>query len=306
MLDDSLANSLEYPLAESFETYKERIGNNSIRFVGVEHQKQNAVEVMREYLCSLCSDWVTEYFPGYFSLEMGGHALPACELLFFSKQEDFTDLACDGLEPSFLQMLNLHSPRETWVSKELANLYLQLAERKSRAPGRAILFGNVDQALNDQNLGMYGNDTREQKVVHWLHILGRTLGTWVLRLIAQDFVAEMGKTRDAYGSVNISTNPLNTEKLRELDERLLEFQRNAIPFAHDIDDYCERVGWFMHNVSEFEPTRKWGDYEPKLFGDMRRGLYSSATTLKQLNNKYEPSHYRQGILFPPSQTKNLL
>lgn len=102
----------------------------------------------------------------------------------------------------------------------------------------------------------------------------------MLSLIAQDFVAEMGKTRDAYGSVNISTNPHNTEKLRELDERLLEFQRNAIPFAHDIDDYCERVGWFMHNVSEFEPTRKWGDYEPKLFGDMRRGLSSSATHIK--------------------------
>jgi len=280
MLDDSLANSLEPPLTESFETYKERIGNHSIRFVGVEHQKQNAVEVMREYLCSLCSDWVTEYFPGYFSSDMGGHALPTCELLFFSKQEDFTDSACDGVEPSFLQMLNLHSPRDTWISKELANLYLQLAERKSRAPGRAILFGNVDQALNDQHLEMYGNDTREQKVVHWLHILDRTLGTWVLSLIAQDFVAEMGKTRDAYGSVNISTNSLNTEKLRELDKRLLEFQRNAIPFAHDIDDYCERVGWFMRNIYEFESTRKWGDYEPKLFGDMRRGLSSSATHIK--------------------------
>src|SRR3989338_2125508 len=280
MLDDSLANSLEQPLAESFETYKEPIGKNTIRFVCVEHQKQNAVDVMREYLYSLCSDWVTEYFPGYFSSEMGGHALPACELLFFSKQVDFTDSALDGLEPSFLQMLNLHAARDTWASKELANLYLQLAERRSHTPGRAILFGNVDQVLNDQSLDMYGNDTREQKVVHRLHDLDRTLSTWVLSLIAQDFVAEMGKTRDAYGSLNISTNSFNTEKLRELDRRLLEFQKNAIPFAHDITDYCERTGWFMHNVSEFEPTRKWGDYEPKLFGDMRQGLTSSATHIK--------------------------
>lgn len=280
MLDDSLANSLEQPLAESFKTFKEPIGENSVRFVGVEHQKQNAVEVMREYLCSLCSDWVTEYFPGYFSSETGGHALPACELLLFSKQEDFSDLAYSHSEPNFLQMLNLRASRDTWASKELANFYLKLAERRSHTPGRAILFGNVNQVLNDQNLDMYGNDTREQKVVHRLHDLDRTLSTWVLSLIAQDFVAEMGKTRDAYGSLNISTNSFNTEKLRELDRRLLEFQRNAIPFAHDIADYCERVGWFMHNVSEFEPTRKWGDYEPKLFGDMRQGLTSSATHIK--------------------------
>lgn len=282
MLDDSLVNSLEQPLAESFKTYKEPIEKNITRFVGVDQQKQEAVEVMREYLYSICTDWVAKYFPGYFSsaIGCGRTALPACELLLFSKQEDFADLAYSHSEPSFLQMLNLHAARETWASKELANLYLQLAERRSHTPGRAILFGNVNQVLNDQNLDMYGNDTREQKVVHRLHDLDRTLSTWVLSLIAQDYVAEMGKTRDAYGSLNISTNSFNTEKLRELDRRLLEFQRNAIPFAHDIADYCERVGWFMHNVSEFEPTRKWGDYEPKLFGDMRHGLSSSATHIK--------------------------
>ncbi len=280
ILADSLANSLEQPLAESFKTYKEPIGKNSVRFVEVEHQKQEAVEVMREYLYSLCSNWITEYFPGYFSSDIGGHALPVCGLLFFSKQEDFTDSVRDGLEPSFLQMLNLHVARDTWTSKELANLYLQFAERRGHAPGRAILFGNVNQALNDQNLDMYGSDTREQKVVHRLHDLDRTLGTWVLGLIAQDFVAEMGKTRDAYGSLSISSNSINSEKLRELDRKLLEFQRNAIPFSHDITAYCERAVWFMHNVYEFQPTQKWGDYESNLFGDMRQQLSSSATHIE--------------------------
>lgn len=277
MLEDNLANSLEQPLAESFNTYKEPIGKSSVRFVGVEHQKQNAVELMREYLCSLCSDWLTEYFPGYFSSDLGGHEHPTCELILFSKHEDFSNLAYSHSDPNFLQMLNLHASRDIWASTELSNLYLQFLERKNQAPGRAVLFGNVNQVLNDQNLDMYGSDSREQKVVHRLQDLDHTLGTWVLGLIAQDFVAEMGETRDAYGSLNISTNSLNTEKLRELDRRLLEFQRNAIPFAHDITTYCERVGWFMHNVYEYQPIQKWGEYEPKLFGDMRQGLSSSAT-----------------------------
>jgi hypothetical protein len=277
MLDDSLANSLEQPLAESFNTYREPIGKNSIRFVGVEHQKQNAVDLMREYLCSLCSDWVTEYFPGYFSSDMGGHKLPTCELILFSKHKDFSDLTYSHSQPNFLQMLNLHAPSNTWTNAELSNLYLQFAERKNQGPGRAVLFGNVNQILHDENLDMYGNDTREQKVVHRLQDLDHSLGTWVLGLIAQDFVAEMGVTRDAYGSLNISTNSLNTEKLRELDRRLLEFQRNAIPFAYDITAYCEHVGWFMHNVYEFHPIQKWGEFEQKLFGDMRQGLSSSAT-----------------------------
>lgn len=277
MLDDGLANSLEQPLAESFNTYEEPIGKTSVRFVDVAHQKQNAVELMREYLCSLCSDWVTEYFPGYFSSDMGGHELPTCELILFSKHEDFGNLAYSHSEPNFLQMLNLHTPRDTWSSTDLSNLYLQLAERKNQSPCRVVLFGNVNQVLHEENLDMYGSDTRERKIVHRLQDLDRTLGTWVLGLMAQDFVAEMGKTRDAYGSLNISTNTLNTEKLRELDKRLLEFQRNAIPFAHDITAYCEHVGWFMHNVYEFQPTQKWEDYEPKLFSDMRQQLSLSAT-----------------------------
>ena len=98
MLDDSLANSLEQPLAETYKTYRAPIREKSYRIVGVDHQKQQAVETMRAYLCSICTEWVIEYFPGYFSSDLGGHAVPTCELLLFSKHEDFTDLRL-GVDP---------------------------------------------------------------------------------------------------------------------------------------------------------------------------------------------------------------
>jgi len=278
LLNDDLARSAEVALRETFATYMEPLRGGARRIVTVEQQKAQRVELERESLCAICAKWVVEYFPGHFHSEIGGNAPPTCELMLFTRQEDFA-VRGRATEPNFLQVLSLeHTPRN-WASDELPGLYLQFRERLAQSATRAVLFGNVNLALSGIDLRGYG-ETKEEQIVHWCNYLDSSFGAWVLRLIAQDFIAEIGKSRDSYGSVDLSAKIERTQHVRELDQRFLHVQRNAVPFAHDVAIYCESEARFMHEVYEFRPTIDLG-FEQRLFGDMRLWLKQAAAHIQQ-------------------------
>jgi len=278
LLEDDLANSLEQPLREVFATYSQPIGSGITRIVTVDQQKEQAVELSREALRTICAEWVAEYFPGHFRSELGGKSAPTCELITFAKQGDF-NIQRSGAEPHFLQMLSLERTPDIWVSDDLPGLLLQVRRRAAQSPGRAVLFGNADLALAGKDLGAYGA-TKEEQLTRWCHDLDWTLGAWALSQVAQDFIAEIGKTRDAYGSVDLSSASSGAANIWELERGFLHLQRNAIPFAHDLAVYCESEGRFMHEVYEFRPTFHLG-FERKLFGDMRVWLKEAAAHIQE-------------------------
>lgn len=281
LLDEDLARSFEQPLSETFKTYKKPISETTISYITVADQKQEAVEVMRAYLHSHCTGWMSKYFPGYFSSELGGQLIPSCELILFSECDNFFGQRKSVLDPDYLQMLGLHKTHEMWKCDQIPNLFLLLTERiYQTTSGRMILFGNKNRILEGSDLQAYGN-RKESQIVNWLSDFDCTIGTWVLGLIAEDFVAEMGRTRDTYGSLALADDSPNMKIIRKLDKRLLEFQRNAIPYSHDLASYSKHYGVFLHNVYEFQPVQNWRGNIINLFANTRERLSVSAIQIKE-------------------------
>ena len=280
--DDAAATSLMPALMESYATYEEPIGERRRRIVGVEHQKQLAVELARAALRSLATEWVATHFPGHFAKSAASNVLPTCELMLFTKQEDFVGRA-SGANPDFLQMLSLSDYMDTWRSDDLPGLYLKIGQRSSEgASARAVVFANLQRALEGKDLKAYGAD-KEAQLINWFEYFDTTLATWAIGELAQDYIASIGRTRDEYArSFAPQEGAGATDHLKRLDAALSEVQQNAVPFAHDVAYYSRNERLFFHDVYEFRLARPLEKYDPQLFENTRQWLLKSAHYIQRL------------------------
>jgi hypothetical protein len=175
-------------------------------------------------------------------------------------------------------LIILNDQWDTWTSSDAPGLFLKLRNTDASIIESAILYGNVNSALSGKDITHYGN-SREAQITNWLQYMERSFGTWILFLIAKNLVMEMGATRDTYGSLNLR-DPADTEELIAMDQSLVDFQRNAIPFAHDLEAYCADEAYFMHDLYEFERVSEIGPSTTHLFANIRRGLISYAQYIK--------------------------
>jgi hypothetical protein len=293
ILSEDLANSIETPLRNTYETYKKPIKNGYIE-QNVSHQKEDAVTLTREYLKNLCCSWFSKNFPGLFSSGALDGEFPICELVTFEKfipfESKFEERKWYG---NYISMLKLESDFDSWECEELEGIFLQIDEgMRQDNKYNLVLFGNINKALASVDLKTYGSD-KEQQLLSYLAYLDRTFGTWVLFIVAKTFVRSLAKLRDAYGQLDISNYEYSSSFLLKLDHQLLDIQKNTVPFINELKDYCDDEKYFLSDVYEFKPCHEMRKRQKPLFSSIRNVLLNHADLIvrneKSIRNIAEAS-----------------
>jgi hypothetical protein len=124
----------------------------------------------------------------------------------------------------------------------------------------------------------YG-ETSEDRILHYLNYLDRTLGIWVLFVIMKTFERRLTKLRDAYGEFDIDDPNTNPSILMNLDRQILDIQKNTTPFICEMKDFCEHERFFMHDVFEFKAVHEMRKKDVGLFSSIRKRLLFYAELL---------------------------
>jgi hypothetical protein len=228
------------------------------------------VVLAREYLKSLCASWFVDNFPGFFSSGYPQEAFPTCELITLEKHIPYQKV--DGrARDNFLSMLELASNFDAWQSDELEGLFLQLPEGTGKRIDNLILSGNTDDILTNKDLAGYGQ-TREGQILNYLSCLDTSLGIWVLFIVSKTFERHLTQLRDSYGELDIDSLKDSVKDLVYLDKQVLGLQKDAIPFIHELKDFCSDETYCMHDVIEFSPIHESRKKQSGLFKSMRETL----------------------------------
>jgi len=278
LLDDDTSNAIDQPLRETYSTYKERI-KDGWRYYNVESQKRLAVELARESVRTLCSEWVKNYFPGLYASGQFDESFPTCEIITFKKNEPYK-LIDSKTRDSFLSMLNLDHDYFAWGSQKISGLFLQLYEERNKDVSKLVLSGNISKILEDSDLKGYSSDTREGKILLWLTHFDNTIGIWVLYVIARTYEKQLGVLRDSYGSIDLSHLDSAASEVQVLDRKLLNLQSNLTPFIHELFSICEKKAYFLHDVYEFYPIAEDRKNDKGLFDGLREKLLMLAESLR--------------------------
>lgn len=276
ILNDDLASSIENPLRDIYSTYKEKT-KNGYRIIDVLHQKKDAVVLAREYLKNLCTSWLADNFPGLFSSGYLDGNFPVCELIIFEKHAPYQKIH-EKSHDNFLSMLDLAHNFDAWQSDELEGLFLQLAEGANI--NNLVLSGNINDMLANKDLKGYGETTKD-KILNYLKYIDNSLGIWVLFVLAKTFERRLTKLRDSYGEYDIDNLNNSTSILMNLDRQILDIQKNAIPFIHELKDFCKHEKNFMHNVFEFKAIHEMRKRGDGLFNSIRKRLLFYADLLNK-------------------------
>jgi len=300
LFEESAIISVEQTLRAEYATYSTPIRGGR-RFISVENQKHEATNTMRAYLRSICTNWIKEHVPGYFSSEYSISGIPTCELVTFKH--------CRPYEPigtpiySFLQMLNLEHNYQAWKTDDAKGMFFQFFEVVEHEFGRAVITGKLDEMLAGQSLEAYGKD-RESQILNWVRYLDHTLGAWVLYVLTLDFEKQLGMIRDDYGNIDISNIKTAAKDAIHIDHKLLHLQRDVVPFADDLTAYCENEHVFMHEVCNFSPAndrRKAGN----LFKSMKEAMVSKARYLVRVEAQTRAIAIRVGQVISSITTDKL-
>jgi hypothetical protein len=66
-----------------------------------------------------------------------------------------------------------------------------------------------------------------------------------------------------------------------LDRQILDIQKNAIPFIHELKEFCKHEKYFMHEVYEFKAIHEMRKRDDGLFSSMRKRLLFYADLLNR-------------------------
>lgn len=269
ILNDDMASSIESPLRDIYSTYKEKT-NNGYRIIDVLHQKKDAVVLAREFLKNLCTSWFADNFPGLFSSGYLDGNFPVCELITFEVHAPYQKID-EKSRDNFLSMLDLDHNFYAWQSDELKGLFLQFTEQKNKQLNNMVLSGNINDMLADKDLKAYGETTKD-KIINYLSYMDNSLGIWVLLVLAKAFERRITILRDSYGAYDINNQKNSASILMNLDRQVLDFQKNAIPFIHELKSYCNHEKYFMHDVFEFKAIHEMRKSDDGFFNSIRKRL----------------------------------
>jgi hypothetical protein len=268
--NEDVITSLVKPLRDTYKTYIEPF-DGGLRYYDVHHQKKAAVDVMRGYLRSICTNWINENIPGLFSSGISDCYLPTCEIILLAKHTPYER------NVPFLDMLDLNE-YEAWKSEKLQGLYFQFPRFIGDELGRVILSGNINEILPDKDLNEYGNISREDRIIHYLDDLDYTLGTWILYVIARHYEKHISAIRDSYGNMAVEDVSSTIKDIQTLDRELLQLQRDAIPFAENLNKYCQNEKAYTHGLYKFKTVAE-KLMQTDLFEYIREYLNKSAISI---------------------------
>lgn len=283
IFDEETANSLNEPLSCNYATYTEKI-KTGIRIINVPHQKKNQTELTRAYLRTLCTSWIAENMPGYFSSKPLHNLFPTCELILLNKHNPLDKIG-NKVYDSYLSMLGLNKEYNAWCANRIYGLYLYIPENSRERTNNIVLSGNVNEMLSDRDLSMFGSKSKEENILGWLSYLDYTLGILVLSIIAREYEQQLGMFRDKYGSINIKDINHSIKQMQDIDKQFVEMQSGLIHFSDELKNFCKHKGVFMHEVYEFRRVRIRSEHDLNLFESIRDHLIY-LSDLIDLNTKH--------------------
>lgn len=281
--DEETANSLNEPISCEYSTYTEKI-TSGLRFIDVPHQKKIQTDTMRAYLRNLCTSWIVESMPGYFSSKPSQNTFPTCELILLNKQKPLDKIG-DRLGRSFLSILDLDKEHNAWCSDSINGIYLYLTESSRDQTNNIVLSGNIDEILSNEDLSMFGSDSKEKKILNWFSFFDHTFGILVLRFITREYEKQLGRFRDKYGDINTNDISRSIKQIQNIDKQFIEIQTGIIHFSHELKNMCKNKGYFMNEVYEFRRVRKYSEHDLNLFESIREQLIF-LSDLIELNTKH--------------------
>jgi Mg2+ and Co2+ transporter CorA len=141
-----------------------------------------------------------------------------------------------------------------------------------------MLFGNVNDMLSDKDLKCYVDNVKDQ-IINYLSYIDNSLGIWVLFVLAKAFERRIAILRDSYGAYDVDNLTDNTKILMNLDRQVLDLQKDAVPFIHELKSCCEHKKCFMHDVFEFRAVHEMRKSDNGFFNSIRKRLLFYADSL---------------------------
>lgn len=282
-LEDDLAASVDEVLREAPGSWEERTPAGT-RLHSAEHIKLALVEGTRGALRSMCMAWVSETFPGYFTLHMPTR-LPTAEVILLSQR---TPVSAEdaGIYGDYLRVLGLGTPQNRWEAREWKGMYVSFPGDAFGEPERMVIAGRISDVVHSGETRQ-GQSDLDDILGHlfWWH---RTIATWGLDVMAHNLQQSLGALREDYGRL-ILVDHSTTEALDDLNRRLLDLERDGVPFAEEVKKYCENERSFLHDVQEFssvDPFYLKRDKDLELMRSIRRHLLQTCdsflTRMEQL------------------------
>ncbi len=268
--EENLAISINEPLCTKYFSYKEKTANG-YRVISVMDQKQKAVLEARKNLRRICTSWLADNLPGFFASGYSDAQFPVCELILLSKHKLYKK---KEKFPPYLRMFDVYDDYYAWKCDKLQGLFLYESNNYDNYNDNPclVLLGNINNILFDKNLSNNGK-SREEQVLKYLNRLDRSLAIWVLSVVLKIFEMHINKLRDLYGKIDVLHLNKITDKLLELVNQCLEIQKNAIPYAYELKEFCKQPKIFMLFVLKFYPVNdSLKEYSEEFFDSIRRNL----------------------------------
>jgi hypothetical protein len=274
-LEDTVSNILDKTLRDSYTTYKEKI-KNGYTYITVELQKENTINLNLEYLNSICTTWLKKNFLGLYSSNEIDEKHPVSYLITLEKETPFNN---NSRNIDYMSILNLKRKYNVWKSEDLDGIYLQLKDDRNEIRKRLVLSCNINDVLNNKDISTYG-ETQESRVVNYLQYLDHTFGTWILDVLLDSYIYKITDLRDAYGKTVIDETKDTINDIRKLDYKVLQIEKNILPFNLEIKNYVEDEKYFLHDIYEFNLIdEKFKD--EKLFSNIRQIIIDKTILLSE-------------------------
>jgi hypothetical protein len=268
-LEDDLALSVDEALRETPGSWEERTRTGA-RLHSAEHLKYASVEATRGALRSMCTAWVSETFPGYFTLN-APHRLPTAEVILLDQKSPIASRDT-GIHGDYLRVLGFGSPHNVWEAKSWKGMYVSFPGDAGGEPERMVIAGRISEVVHTDERRQGRSDVDD--ILGHLFYWHRTIATWGLEIMVDELQKSLGSLREEYGRLDFS-DAQTTETLDNLNRQLLDLERDAVPFAEEVRKYCENERWFLFDVEEFpsvDPLYLERDKDLELMRSIRQHL----------------------------------
>lgn len=209
----------------------------------------------------MCSEWVASTFPGYFLTYVGRESLPVAEVILTQETRPLSGEAT-GIYGDFLRVLGLSSPFRGWEATDWPGMYVVFPGDADGEHHRIVITARVGDvaAQGDRDAGDSDMDAILGRLFYW----HRTIATWVLTVVVDSFQESAGRLRDAYGTLEPADARAATT-LHALNARLLNLERDGVPFAEEMKSYAQDERRLVHDVQEFHSTDElYRAHDPEL------------------------------------------
>jgi len=279
VFDGPTAGILNGPLRDKYTSYIAK-SEKGYSFINPTHQKQQAVECLRQALKKRCWDWVMGNLPGVFASGLLDGIFPTAEFITLNESELFNESSSKERRP-YLKMLDLSCSPYVWAFKDLKGLFMSLPSRNECDFSQAVLAGRTSDLMKKEHLEAYGVD-RERAILHWLGYLDYSLAVFALKALLLSYDRRLGMLRDEVAAIETGNPDKSSRELRNIQNLFAHLEGDVELFCIELQRFCKRKNAFHYELFEFSRVLQREEDEPELYEQMRMFMLMAAPQVCQL------------------------